>query len=104
MAKKIWLFSGNQRQITVGSNGRTHYLTLSRLIINLKINLMKKKFVYLMLLLFVAAPVLQSCGAPRGCKKMRKYRKYTQTDNFIYKTNYVITYENKNLYNSSRLY
>ena len=81
MAKKIWLFSGNQRQIIVGSNGRTHYLTLSRLIINLKINLMKKKFVYLMLLLFIVGPVLQSCGSSRGCKKMRKYRTYACHDN-----------------------
>jgi len=63
---------------------------------------MKKKFAYLMLLLFIAGPVLQSCGAPRGCKKMRKYRRYTQTNDFN-KLNYLTTYENKNLYNSSRL-
>lgn len=35
---------------------------------------MKKKFLYIMLFLFVGGPVLQSCGSSRGCKKMRKYR------------------------------
>mgnify|MGYP003653016723 FL=1 len=61
---------------------------------------MKRKFTYLILILFIVGPVLQSCGTQRGCKKMRKYRKYTQTGNTIYKTNYVITYENKNIDNT----
>ena len=38
---------------------------------------MKKKFCYLMLFLFIGGPILQSCGSSRGCKKMRKYRKYS---------------------------
>jgi hypothetical protein len=39
---------------------------------------MKKKLLYLMLLLFVVGPILQSCGSSkRGCKNMRKYRKYS---------------------------
>jgi hypothetical protein len=38
---------------------------------------MKKKIVYLLLLIFIGAPILQSCGSSRGCKKMRKYRKYS---------------------------
>lgn len=51
---------------------------------------MKKKIVYLMLLLFVGGPVLQSCGSSRGCKNLRKYRKkrskksiYAYQDAFI---------------------
>ena len=63
---------------------------------------MKRKFTYLILILFIVGPVLQSCGTQRGCKKMRKYRRYTQTNDFN-KLNYLTTYENKNLYNSSRL-
>lgn len=43
---------------------------------------MKKKFLYLMLLLFIGGPILQSCGSSkRGCKKMRKYRTYSFGDN-----------------------
>lgn len=44
--------------------------------------IMKKKFLYLMLLLFIGGPILQSCGSSkRGCKKMRKYRTYSFGDN-----------------------
>ena len=42
------------------------------------INNMKKK-ITLILCLIIAMPMLQSCGSTRGCKKMRKYRKYSQT-------------------------
>ena len=37
---------------------------------------MKKKIIYLMLFMFIGAPVLQSCGSSRSCKtskyKMQK--------------------------------
>ena len=39
---------------------------------------MKKK-ITLILCLIISIPMLQSCGSTRGCKKMRKYRKYSQT-------------------------
>ena len=37
-----------------------------------------------MVLLFVVAPILQSCGSSRGCKKMRKYRRYTSCYNVLH--------------------
>jgi hypothetical protein len=36
-----------------------------------------------MVSLFIGGPMLQSCGSSRGCKKMRKYRKYTLITNPI---------------------
>ena len=45
-----------------------------------------KKLIYLLLLIFIAGPALQSCGSSkRGCKNMRKYRKYSyQPQQLVY--------------------
>ena len=51
---------------------------------------MKKQFLYLMLLLFVGGPILQSCDSSRGCKKMRKYRKKRSKTSYAYQDALII--------------
>lgn len=58
---------------------------------------MKKKIIYLMLLLFVGGPIFQSCGSSRGCKKMRKYRKKRSKTSYAYQDALIINQLNYNL-------
>ena len=58
---------------------------------------MKKKFCYLMLLLFIGGPILQSCGLSRGCKKMRKYRKKRSKTSYAYQNALIINQLNTKL-------
>jgi len=36
-----------------------------------------KKILKIVMCILIATPTLTSCASSRGCKKMRKYRKYT---------------------------
>jgi len=59
---------------------------------------MKNKIIYLMLLLFVGGPMLQSCGSSRGCKNLRKYRKNRSKKSiYAYQDALIINQLNHNL-------